>query len=213
MEAIIETLLEYAIEQQLMEPSDRIYARNRILACLKEEDYTPTDQRVSYHYVSELLQMLCDIAVKKGILEDTLRNRDAFDSQLMNCFMPRPSEMINTFEMKKNNSPILATNYFYHTSIASNYIRKDRIDKNVSYKVNTEYGIMDITINLSKPEKDPRDIAKASKSVSTSYPSCVLCKECEGYYGSLRCDGRSNHRIIPLKLNGEDWFFQYSPYV
>ena len=213
MEAIIETLLEYAIEQQLMEPSDQIYARNRILACLKEEDYTPTDQRVSYHYVSELLQMLCDIAVKKGILEDTLRNRDAFDSQLMNCFMPRPSEMINTFEMKKNNSPILATNYFYHTSIASNYIRKDRIDKNVSYKVNTEYGIMDITINLSKPEKDPRDIAKASKSVSTSYPSCVLCKECEGYYGSLRCDGRSNHRIIPLKLSGEDWFFQYSPYV
>ena len=213
MEAIIETLLEYAIEQQLMEPSDRIYARNRIQAGLKEEDYTPTDQRVSYHYVSELLQMLCDIAVKKGILEDTLRNRDAFDSQLMNCFMPRPSEMINTFEMKKNNSPILATNYFYHTSIASNYIRKDRIDKNVSYKVNTEYGIMDITINLSKPEKDPRDIAKASKSVSTSYPSCVLCKECEGYYGSLRCDGRSNHRIIPLKLSGEDWFFQYSPYV
>ena len=213
MEAIIETLLEYAIEQQLMEPSDRIYARNRIRPGLKEEDYTPTDQRVSYHYVSELLQMLCDIAVKKGILEDTLRNRDAFDSQLMNCFMPRPSEMINTFEMKKNNSPILATNYFYHTSIASNYIRKDRIDKNVSYKVNTEYGIMDITINLSKPEKDPRDIAKASKSVSTSYPSCVLCKECEGYYGSLRCDGRSNHRIIPLKLSGEDWFFQYSPYV
>lgn len=213
MEAIIETLLEYAIEQHLMEPTDRIYARNRILACLKEEDYTPTDQRVSYHYVSELLQMLCDIAVKKGILEDTLRNRDAFDSQLMNCFMPRPSEMIHTFETKKNNSPVLATNYFYHTSIASNYIRKDRIDKNVSYKVNTEYGIMDITINLSKPEKDPRDIAKASKSVSTSYPSCVLCKECEGYYGSLRCDGRSNHRIIPLKLNGEDWFFQYSPYV
>ena len=213
MNEVIETLLDYASQQNLIEDSDRIYCRNRILSLLKEENYEMTNERVSYKYVNDLLAPLCDIAVQKGIIEDTLRNRDAFDSEIMNCFIQRPSDLISKFELLRNQDPKASTDFFYHLSVSSNYIRKDRIDKNVSYKANTKYGVMEITINLSKPEKDPRDIAKAGQSVSTSYPSCVLCKECEGYHGNSKCDGRSNHRVLPLSLNGEKWFFQYSPYV
>ena len=213
MNAILETLVDYGCEKKLIEPCDRIYVRNRILSLLQEEDWTSTKKRVSYTYVSELLNGLCDYAVKKGILEDTLRNRDAFDSEIMNCFVKRPSDLIQEFYEKKKEDSKAATEYFYHTSVCSNYIRKDRIDKNISYKAKSEYGTMDITINLSKPEKDPRDIAKAKSVVSTSYPQCVLCKECEGYHGSASCDGRSNHRVIPIELDHDTWYLQYSPYV
>lgn len=213
MKAVLETLLDYAINQELITSYDRIYARNRVLSLLKEESWEPTNDRISYHYVSDLLSPLCDYAVKKGIIEDTLRNRDAFDSEIMNCFVKRPSDLIETFYDKCKQDPQKATSYFYHMSVADNYIRKDRIDKNISYKAKTEYGTMDITINLSKPEKDPRDIAKAKSVVSTSYPQCVLCKECEGYHGNASCDGRSNHRVIPVTLDNDTWYLQYSPYV
>lgn len=213
MNQILETLLDYAVSKGMMNARDRIYARNRVLSLMGEEAWEPTAQRVSYRYVDELLKPLCDRAVQKGIIEDTQRNRDAFDSEIMNCFMPRPSEAIQTFQTRYAADPKAASDWFYRLSTASNYIRMDRIAKNVSYKAKTIYGELDITINLSKPEKDPRDIAAARNSAATGYPTCVLCKECEGYHGSARCDGRSNHRVIPLTLGGEQWYLQYSPYV
>ncbi|MGN0145312.1 MAG: UDP-glucose--hexose-1-phosphate uridylyltransferase, partial [Clostridium sp.] len=139
--------------------------------------------------------------------------RDLFDTKVMNCLMPRPSEVIYKFNKLYNESPEKATDYYYKLSIASNYIRKDRINKNIIWKTHTEYGDLDITINLSKPEKDPRDIAKAKLLKSTSYPKCLLCKENEGFYGNLNHPARQTHRIIPLKLGTEKYFLQYSPYT
>ena len=152
-------------------------------------------------------------AVARGLVGDTQTEKDLFDGRIMNTLMPRPSEVIARFRKDYAQSAKLATDRYYALSIASNYIRKDRTDQNIRWKSRTRYGDMEITINLSKPEKDPKEIAKAGKSQVSRYPTCLLCKENVGFAGDWRRDGRLTHRIIPLCLSGDDYYLQYSPYV
>ena len=210
----INTLIEYGIKKNLCTKNDKVYIRNQLLHLLKEDNWQDIDEKIEFDSISEILDELCTIAVQKGLIEDSIKNRDAFDSLLMNVLMPRPSEVIRSFYDRYEQSPKEATDAYYKMALDSHYIREERIRKNIQYKVDTEYGKMDITINLSKPEKDPKDIAAALVTASDSiYPACAICKESEGYYGNVKWDGRSNHRLIPLKLGNNDWYLQYSPYV
>ena len=160
-----------------------------------------------------ILENILDYAVDKNLIENTNTQRDLFDPQIMNCVMPRPSEVIKTFNKLYIKNKKQATNYYYNLSIQSNYIRKSRTDKNIKWKTKTNYGDLDITINLSKPEKDPNEILKAKITKSASYPKCLLCKENEGFFGNINHPSRQNHRIIPIYLSENKWFIQYSPYV
>ncbi|MBQ9900886.1 MAG: UDP-glucose--hexose-1-phosphate uridylyltransferase [Clostridia bacterium] len=208
----IDQLIQNALEKKLIEPEEEIYSRNMLLALMGEDSYEST-QPGGKRALCDILCELCDIATQRGIISDSTENRDIFDAKLMNCVMPRPSQVITEFREHYGQSPEEATDRFYTFSCDSNYIRRDRIARDRKWKFQSEYGELDITVNLSKPEKDPRDIAAAGKSQSTSYPLCQLCLENEGYAGRIGHPGRSNHRIIPIALGGEDWFFQYSPYV
>ena len=162
---------------------------------------------------NDIIENILSYAVKKGLVEDSVVFKDLFDTKLMNCIMPRPSEVINQFNNLKEVSSKDATDYFYDLSVASNYIRKNRTDKNIRFKKFYKYGDIEITINLSKPEKDPKAIALAKNQKSSNYPKCLLCKENVGFAGNVNHPARQNHRIIPLKLNGDNYYFQYSPYV
>ncbi|XJZ29147.1 UDP-glucose--hexose-1-phosphate uridylyltransferase [Bacillota bacterium Lsc_1132] len=211
----IQNLLEYGVSEKLMEPADRIYARNRILAVLGLNEWQDCPPQIGQPPLAEILNSILDWAYENQVLtSNTATERDILDTEIMNCLTPRPSEVIGTFYTKYNEeSSEAATDYFYHLSTASNYIRTDRIAKNKVWKAATPYGDIDITINLSKPEKDPQEIALLKNAPSVSYPTCLLCKENEGYKGNLRNPARATHRVIPLSLNGEEWFLQYSPYV
>ena len=211
--ALLDTLLDYGIEKGLCKKSDRIYSRNQLLHLLQEESWKDCSERVEYQSIHQILNALNQIAIQRGIIIDSQKSRDAYDSLLMNTMMPRPSEVIHDFYEKYKISPKEATDFYYQLALNSHYIREDRIQKNIQYKVVTNYGTLDITINLSKPEKDPKDIAAALKGVEKVYPSCAICKENEGHYGNAKWDGRSNHRMIPLKLGNQTWYLQYSPYV
>lgn len=208
----IDQLIGYALDKKLIEPCEKVYSRNMLLAALGEDNYEAS-AAVEKRELHEILGELCDIAAQRGIIPDSVENRDIFDAKLMNCVMPRPSQVNREFREQYKASPEEATDSFYRFSCDTNYIRRDRIARDRKWKFDSEYGELDITINLSKPEKDPRDIAAAGKSKSTSYPLCQLCLENEGYAGRIGHPGRSNHRIIPLDLCAESWFFQYSPYV
>lgn len=208
----IDRLVEYAVENKLIAPDEVIYSRNMLLALMHEEGYE-TFPSQGKRELADILKELCDIAAERGLISDSTENRDIFDAKLMNCVMPRPSQVTETFRELYQTSPTEATDYFYKFSCDTNYIRRDRIRRDRRWKYNCEYGEIDITINLSKPEKDPRDIAAAGKSKSTSYPLCQLCVENEGYSGRIGHPGRSNHRVIPIDLCGDSWYFQYSPYV
>ena len=208
----IDQLIGYALDKKLIEPCEKVYSRNMLLAALGEDNYEAS-AAVEKRELHEILGELCDIAAQRGIIPDSVENRDIFDVKLMNCVMPRPSQVNREFREQYKASPEEATDSFYRFSCDTNYIRRDRIARDRKWKFDSEYGELDITINLSKPEKDPRDIAAAGKSKSTSYPLCQLCLENEGYAGRIGHPGRSNHRIIPLDLCAESWFFQYSPYV
>lgn len=208
----IASLVQYGIDTGLTDASERIYARNLLLDLLREDGYedAPPYQDAA---LADLLKELTDIAAGRGIIADSTESRDMFDAKLMNCLMPRPSQVTKVFQTLYASSPEAATEYYYRFSGDSNYIRRDRIARDRKWTVESEYGTIDITINLSKPEKDPRDIAAAGKAKSTAYPLCQLCVENEGYAGRIGHPGRSNHRIIPLTLGGENWYLQYSPYV
>ena len=156
---------------------------------------------------------LLDEAVSRGLIEDSIVYRDLFDTKIMNCLCPRPAEVQRRFAEEYEKSPEDATNYFYHLSCASNYIRTARVKRDLRWTTDTDYGTLDITINLSKPEKDPKAIAAALKAKNSAYPKCQLCVENEGYAGRVNHPARENHRIIPLTINGSKWGFQYSPYV
>lgn len=208
----IQNLLDYGLQEKLIEAEDVIYARNRLLSVLHLYEWQEYETTRPLPKLTEILNSILDWAFENQVLaSNTTTERDILDTEIMNCLMPRPSEVIKNFYSKKNTEE--ATDYFYQLSTASNYIRTDRIAKNKVWKAETPYGEIDITINLSKPEKDPKEIAMLKNAPSQSYPTCLLCKENEGYKGSLRNPARATHRIIPLNLNGEDWFFQYSPYV
>ena len=212
MDAYIAALANYAQETGLIEASDRVYCINSLLALLKEDGY---DDSVSAFEgtLPETLNALCDLAVEKGIIEDSITYRDLFDTALMGVFTPRPSQVIADFRSLYSIDPTAATDYYYKFSGDTNYIRRDRIRKMSKWQYAGKYGTLDITVNNAKPEKDPKAIAAAGKAKQSGYPKCNLCRESEGYAGTLTFPARQNHRIIPIKIEGNPWFLQYSPYV
>lgn len=209
----INRLLNFAKQNMLINEDDYYYSANRLLDVLKVDAFEPEFIDEELPTAMPILENMLDYAAEKGLIENTTENRDLFDTRIMDCVMPRPSEVVRRFRNDYARSPKAATDEFYKMSIASNYIRKDRIDKNIVWKTATEYGDLDITINLSKPEKDPRDIAKAKLAPSSGYPKCLLCRENEGYAGHPGHPARETHRLIPLRLSAHRWFLQYSPYT
>ena len=180
---------------------------------MREDEYLDPDCDLSQIVLEDVLADLLDEAVARGIIEDSIVYRDLFDTKLMNCLMPRPAQVQEKFAKTYEQSPQAATDYFYNLSQNSDYIRRYRVCKDKKWTVDTKYGTLDITINLSKPEKDPKAIAAAKNAKQSSYPKCLLCVENEGYAGRTNHPARENHRIIPLTMNGTKWGFQYSPYV
>ena len=208
----IESLLQYGLQTGLIDGGETVYTRNLLLDVMREDAWQPTPT-VKGAPLHEILAALTDAAVTRGIIADSGESRDIFDTKLMNCLTPRPSDVRRTFWAHYAESPQAATDRYYRFSGDTNYIRRDRIRKDRKWTVSSAYGEMDITINLSKPEKDPRDIAAALKSQTSAYPQCQLCLENEGYAGRIGHPARATHRVIPLTLAGDSFYFQYSPYV
>lgn len=210
----IEKLVTFAINTKLIEKEDSIYCRNRILGLLKLDEFEEQVIDNIPKYPSETLDKICDFAFEKGLIQDnTVTFRDLFDTEIMNVFISKPTEVTKEFNKLYKESPIKATNYYYALAKNSNYIRMDRVDKNLHWYSPTDYGDMEITVNLSKPEKDPKTIALEKTMKSSSYPKCLLCIENEGYSGRVNHPARQNHRVIPVTLTKESWRLQYSPYV
>ena len=207
-----EIVEEYGVKENLIETEDKVWAVNRILEILNM-DSMETDAEVKDADLEEILKVILDYAVEKGLCEDSIVYKDLFDTKVMGVLTPRPSEVIKTFKEKYAVSPEEATDYYYHLARKSDYIREYRIKNDVKWVTSTEYGDIDITINLAKPEKDPKAIAAATKMEQSSYPKCMLCKENEGYAGRVNHPARQNHRVIPICLDGVNAFLQYSPYV
>ena len=209
----IKKLFEYGIQTGLTPESERIYTTNLLLDLFHEDSYEDLPVETDSLDLEEILKNLLDEAVKRELIEDSVVYRDLFDTRLMNCLLPRPSQVHATFWEKYNSSPQEATAYYYKFSQDSDYIRRYRVKKDLKWTVDSPYGEIDITINLSKPEKDPKAIAAAKNAKASSYPKCQLCMENEGYAGRLNHPARENHRIIPITINDSKWGFQYSPYV
>lgn len=213
MNEAVSKLVKYGLDCGLLTEDDKIYATNLILEILKMDDFEEVEVTDEVDLEAVLKEML-DYAAEQGILEEnTVVHRDLLDTKIMNCLMPRPSEVRRIFKKLYEKDPKEATEYYYKLSKDSDYIRTYRIKKDMKWVASTEYGDLDITINLSKPEKDPKAIAAALNAKQSAYPKCQLCKENEGYAGRLNHPARENHRIIPLIMNNEDFFLQYSPYV
>lgn len=212
----IAALAQYAVNNNLISEEERIYSINLLLDVLQLDEYEKPESdeinRLSEN-LENILKVLLDDAVERGLIEDSVVFRDILDTKMMNCFTKRPTEVIREFYAKYELSPKEATDYFYQISRASDYIRTYRIAKDIKWVTDTPYGPLDITINLSKPEKDPKAIAAAKNAKQSSYPKCQLCIENEGYRGRANHPARANHRIIPITICGQDWGFQYSPYV
>ena len=210
----IEGLVNYGLEAGLIEQVDAIYARNQILEVMGLDDFQKPEETKPYTGLEEILKELLDDAYERGILkENSVVYRDLFDTRLMNCLMPRPSQVVSEFWEQYRISPQAATEYYYKLSQDSDYIRRYRIARDMKWKTETPYGELDITVNLSKPEKDPKAIAAARLAKQSSYPKCQLCMENVGYAGRLNHPARNNHRVIPITINESEWGFQYSPYV
>lgn len=210
----IKGLVEYGRNTGLLKEEDEIYARNQILEVLKLDEYEEPEGPVENSDLEKILKELLDYACEAGVLEsDSVVYRDLFDTKLMNCLMPRPSEVTAEFWKRYEESPQAATDYFYKLSQDSDYIRRYRVCKDLKWKTATRYGDLDITVNLSKPEKDPKAIAAAKLAKQSGYPKCLLCMENVGYAGRVNHPARNNHRIITLTINNSRWGFQYSPYV
>lgn len=209
----IKKLVEYGVRTGLTPECERIYTTNLLLELFHEDDYEDVECDMSEIALEEILAELLDEACTRGIIENSIGYRDLFDTKIMNCLMPRPAQVQDSFRRKYEESPEAATDYFYKLSQDSDYIRRYRVKKDVKWKVDSPYGEIDITINLSKPEKDPKAIAAARNAKASSYPKCLLCVENEGYAGRLNHPARENHRIIPITINDSNWGFQYSPYV
>ena len=210
----IAQLINYGITRGLIEPEDQYWARNGILAVLGLDSYQEPEELLEYEApLEEILKDLLDDAEARGVIPGGVTSRDLMDTRLMAFLTPRPSQVIEKFWDQYRISPQMATEWYYDFSRYTDYIRSYRVIKDMKWVAKTAYGDLDITINLSKPEKDPRAIAAAKLQKSVGYPKCLLCREAEGYVGRMDYPGRANHRIIPLKLNGENYFLQYSPYV
>ena len=209
---MIQRLVQYGIDTGLTPECEKIYTTNLLLDVMQEDDYQETEN-LSPMPLEEIRSNLLDEAVKRGLIEDSVTYRDLFDTRLMNCLVPRPAQVQKEFWEKYQVSPETATDYFYKFSQDSDYIRRYRIARDLKWKVDSPYGSIDITVNLSKPEKDPKAIAAAKNAKASSYPKCQLCMENEGYAGRANHPARENHRIIPITINDSPWGFQYSPYV
>ena len=208
----VKALSQYAVKNGLIEKEDVIFSINQLCQALNMESFEDCEVEGEPE-LEKILSSILDYAVKNGLCEDGVVFRDLFDTRLMGILTPRPSEVIRRFEEEYKKSPESATDYYYNLSRKSDYIREYRIKNDVKWITKTEYGDIDITINLSKPEKDPKAIAAALKMKQSAYPKCQLCKENEGYMGRVNHPARQNHRIIPITLSGEAFFLQYSPYV
>ena len=210
----IKKLVQYGLETGLICEGDRIYATNRLLEALHLDEYEEPVQEYRNVNLEETLRELLDYACEKGITENSVGYRDLLDTKLMDCLMPRPSEVTAKFwRLYEEQGARAATDYFYKLSQDSDYIRRYRVCKDQKWVAKTPYGDLDITINLSKPEKDPKAIAAAKLAKQGGYPKCLLCMENEGYAGRLNHPARNNHRIIRITVNESEWGFQYSPYV
>lgn len=210
----IDRLIGYGLKKGLLEKEDIDYTRNKLLYTLCLPSYEGNGEVVECK--EELVCILSDIiqyALDTGLVSDSITEQDLFDTKVMDCILGRPSEIVRKFDELLKKSPKEATDWYYDFSKATNYIREDRIVKDVKWQADSPYGKLDITINLSKPEKDPKAIAAAKKLVQTGYPKCLLCRENEGFAGDMNKPARENHRLIPLTLSGENYFLQYSPYV
>lgn len=212
IETYIDSLVSYAMRRGLAEPCDHQVLTNRLLDILGKDDYIPSGEP-QVGELEEILKGLLDYACEKGLCEDNITARDLFDTRIMGALTPMPREVIRTFNEKYAQDPVKATDWYYQLSCDTDYIRRYRIARDMRWKYDSEYGQMDITINLSKPEKDPKAIAAAKNAPQSSYPKCQLCRENEGYAGRLNHPARENHRIIPITVGGKDWYLQYSPYV
>ena len=212
IETYIDALVSYAMNNGLAEPEDHQVLVNRLLDLLQKEDYTPSDELLTED-LEEILAGILAYAVEKGLCDDGITARDIFDTRIMGAVTPMPREVIRTFREKYAQSPEAATDWYYRFSCATDYIRRYRIAKDMRWVYPSSYGDLDITINLSKPEKDPKAIAAAKSAPQTAYPKCQLCVENEGYAGRMNHPARANHRIIPITICGQDWRLQYSPYV
>lgn len=210
---VIQQLIDIEISLGYIEQEDEIYVRNKILHLLGMNDFVLEEPVKGHKEIPDLLEELVDYACDQEVIEDLFDEKEILASKIMDCFLPSPSVVNKTFYEKFETNSEVATDYFYKLSKDSNYIQTKRIDKNINYKAETEYGELDITINLSKPEKNPKDIIKEKAVKSTNYPKCLLCVENEGYAGRIGHPARSNHRMIRMDLLGEKWLLQYSPYV
>ena len=210
----IKKLVTYGLDKKLIEPEDKTYTINQYLEVFRLDEYDDPDITGEEIVLPEILDRLTDAAYDRYIIKsDDIVTRDLFDTKLMGIMTPKPSQVIKEFRTYYEESPKKATEFFYEFSQDTNYIRRDRVKKDMKWKVNSPYGDIDITINLSKPEKDPKAIAAAKNAKQSSYPKCQLCMENEGYAGRMNHPARQNHRIIPLTINDRKWGFQYSPYV
>ena len=207
----ISALIQYGLNKGLFDPCDKAFMINGILEALKLDSYEPAETRTMS--LEEILQGLLEDAVARGVCADDITSRDLFDTKLMGILTPPPREVRSKFAALYEKSPEEATEWYYRFSQDTDYIRRYRVQKDMRWKTATEYGNLDITINLSKPEKDPKAIAAAKAAPQSDYPKCLLCPENEGYAGRMNHPARQNHRIIPMELAGENWNLQYSPYV
>lgn len=216
--SILDRLISYGLKNGLMEQADIYYVRNKLLYTLnlgayeKEERKLPLKEE-EIGTLSDILEGILDYAEAEGLVSDSITEKDLLDTKVMDCLLARPSEIIRKFEGFYEKSPKEATDWYYTFSKDTNYIRTDRIVKDIKWQAESNYGMLDITINLSKPEKDPKAIAAAKNMVQSGYPKCALCRENEGFAGNMNQAPRENHRLIPLTLGGENYFLQYSPYV
>ena len=210
----IQQLVNYGLDTGLILPDDEIYIRNQLLMTMQLDDFTAPEGEVCYTDLESILKTLVDDAVARGVCADNSTARDLFDTKLMGVLTPRPSIVRANFEERyENEGPQAATDWFYKFSQDTDYIRRYRIKRDLKWVTKTPYGDLDITINLSKPEKDPKAIAAAKLAPQSAYPKCQLCAENEGYAGRMNHPARQNHRIIPLELDSGSWYLQYSPYV
>ena len=209
--SLIDRLIEIMVSNELLNPMDTLYVRNRLLAQFNEANYEVSPAISGDLYTT--LDALIALAVEKNLVSDNLAEQDIFASNLMNIFLDKPSVINATFFEKYKESPQTATDYFYQLSQLNNYIKVTRIAKNKEYTTTSPYGPIQVTINLSKPEKDPKQIALEKSMPSTNYPPCLLCVENEGYEGTIKHPDRANHRMIRLHMNHKDWMMQYSPYL
>lgn len=210
----IKQLVSYALSNGLIEEEDVRYSINGLMGVLGVNEYVEPNDCEEAPSLEAILSALCDYAYENGILEsNSVVYRDLFDTKLMGVLTPKPSEVIKNFSSLYAISPEAATDYFYNLCRSSDYIRTYRVAKDLKWKYSGKYGELDITVNLSKPEKDPKAIAAAKLLPQSGYPQCLLCPSNEGYYGNAAKPARQTLRLVPLKLGGEKWFMQYSPYV